>query len=338
VPVQSAIVNAPSYKALAASGELADRVAALRALLAPCRLCPADCRRDRLAGRVGKCRVRGAIVAAATAHFGEEPEVSGTRGSGTLFFRSCNLHCVYCQNHAISQSSGVGRLPPDPASAIADRMLEVAARGCHNVNWVTPSHVVPWAAEALAIAASRGLDLPIVYNSGGYDGIETIRLLDGIVDVWLPDIRYSDDEEARRLSGIEGYVAASRAAVLEMSRQVGPRNVPGADGTIRRGLIVRLLVLPSDLAGVRETLSWLKSEVGTGVRIALMAQYYPAHRAAAEPLLTRPVGVREYMRVVEHAERLGFEDALVQEPAASEFYRPDFDRGAEPFADASAPR
>jgi putative pyruvate formate lyase activating enzyme len=276
----------------------------------------------------------GATVAAATAHFGEEPEVSGTRGSGTVFFRGCNMACRYCQNHEISQGP-VDAAHPDAPGAIAAAMLDLAARGCHNVNWVTPSHVVPFAAEALAIARDRGLKLPVVYNTSGYDGLEALRLLDGLVDVYLPDLRYSDDATAVEMSGAPGYVAASRAAVMEMARQVGIDNEPGPDGTIRRGLIVRVLVLPNDLAGVRDTLRFLRDAVGTRVRLALMAQYFPTHRAASEPLLSRPAHHGEYARALDVAERLGFDNVLVQDLAASDFYRPGFDAGPEPFADAA---
>ena len=322
----------PSYLALLESGELHERVLALKALLSPCRLCPHRCGADRTKGRTGRCRVKGAMVATATAHFGEEPEVSGTKGAGTIFFRSCNMACIYCQNHQISQSPIEGE--PDPPEAIAGHMLALAERGCHNIAWVTPSHVVPDLVEGLELAARSGLDLPIVYNTSGYDSVETLRLLQGVVDVYLPDLRYSDDLEARRLSGVKGYVTAARAAILEMARQVGTENVLGPDGTIRRGLIIRLLVLPNDLAGVRDSLRFIKAELGTSVRVALLSQYYPTHKAFSEVLLSRPVGLGEYMRVVEFAERLGFEHALWQEPSSSDFYRPEFDRGQEPFPDA----
>jgi putative pyruvate formate lyase activating enzyme len=267
-------------------------------------------------------------------HFGEEPEIAGVRGSGAMFFAGCNLRCAYCQNAEISQGPAVRTMRPWTVREIADAMHALAARGCHNINWVTPSHVVPFAVEALALARSEGLDLPLVFNTSSYDGPETVRLLDGIVDVWLADLRYSDDEVARDLSGAEGYVAAARAAIVEMARQVGVDPVLLPDGTLGRGLVVRLLVLPNDLAGVRESLAFLKDTVGTRVRIALMSQYYPTHRADDEPLLSRRTSFGEYARVVEHADRLGFVNALIQEPEASEFYRPDFGRAEAPFADA----
>jgi len=291
---------------------------------------------DRPAGDVGLCRIGfGAHVSASTAHFGEEPEVSGTRGSGTLFFASCNLRCLYCQNAAISQGADVPDLPFHTAAQIGDFMLARAAQGCHNVNWVTPSHVVPFAVEGLAYAAARGLDLPLVYNTSGFDSVETLRLLDGVVDVYLADLRYADAATAGELSGAPNYPDAARAAVLEMARQVGARNEHDPCGNLRRGLILRLLVLPNDLADLRETLAFVRDCLGTGVRIALMSQYFPTHQATSHDLLSRPIHFGEYARAIDQAERMGFDNLLVQELAASDFYRPDFDAGPEPFADAA---
>jgi putative pyruvate formate lyase activating enzyme len=326
----------PPYRHLSETGELAERALALAALATPCRLCPHRCAVDRTAGQRGVCGLpAGAVVAAATAHFGEEPEISGTRGSGTVFFGGCNLRCVYCQNATISQGADMRRRAVTSADDLGAILLDLAGRYVHNINWVTPSHVVPWAVAGLDVAASRGLVLPLVYNSSAYDSIDVLRLLDGVVDVYLPDLRYADDESATEFSGVKGYVAASRAAVVEMARQVGTANVVGPDGTLRRGLIVRLLVLPNDISGVRESLAFLRDAIGTQVRIALMAQYFPAHKAPEEILLSRRTSVREYQRVLDVAERMGFENALVQEMEAQDFYRPDFDRGDEPFADAA---
>ncbi len=326
----------PPYRALSATGELAQRVRELQAMSSPCRLCPHLCAVDRPAGEAGRCGIgAGAVVAASTAHFGEEPEISGTRGSGTVFFGGCNLACIYCQNFAISQGAAMRQQAPTTSDDLASRMLELKDRGVHNINWVTPSHVVPWAVAGLDAAARRGLDLPLVYNSSGYDSVETLRLLDGVVDVYLADLRYSDEECAREYSGAVGYVAAARAAVLEMARQAGTVNETGPDGTLRRGLILRLLVLPNDLAGVRESLAFVRDSLGTRVRVALMSQYYPAHQASREVLLSRRTSVGEYRRVLDTAERMGFDNALVQEMEAQDFYRPDFDRGDEPFEDAA---
>lgn len=325
----------PGWARLARSGNLEDRIRRLRELASPCRLCPRDCQVPRLQGALGHCRTGpGAPVASATAHFGEEPEISGTRGSGTVFFTGCSLRCLYCQNHQISQGTDMARKDPSSPGDLARIYRSLQDRGVHNLNWVTPSHVVPWALEGLLEAASLGVDLPLVYNTSGYDALATLQVLEGVVDVYLADLRYGDDEAATICSGAPDYVPASRAAIREMARQVGTENSLGPDGLLRRGLVIRLLVLPNDLASIRDSLAFLKAELGTGVRIALMAQYFPAHRAAEEPLLSRPVSAGEYWRAVEWADRMGFHNVLVQEFEAQRFYRPDFQRPQEPFEDS----
>jgi len=321
---------------MALSGEFERRVAALRTMLAPCRLCPRRCGVDRIAGETGVCGTAGAVVSAATAHFGEEPGISGPGGSGTIFFAGCNLRCCYCQNHEISQGLAVGGRDETGADAagIARAMLQLQERGCCNINLVTPSHVAAHAVDALLRATKAGLNLPVVWNTSSYESVDTLRQFEGIVDVWLADLRYSDGFAADECSCAADYVEVSRAALLEMARQTGTDLVTDASGTITGGMIVRLLVLPNDMAGVRESLDFIAETLGTNVRVSLMSQYFPSHRAADNPLLARRVTGAEYARVVEHAERLGFADAFVQEPEAQDFYRPDFARGDEPFVDA----
>jgi putative pyruvate formate lyase activating enzyme len=312
--------------------EIKARAKSLTELLSPCILCPHMCAVDRAGGELGECGVGfGATIASAVPHFGEEPEISGKRGSGTIFFSGCNLHCCYCQNSQISQNPRP--IKGDSVKAIVDAMISLKARGCHNINWVTPSHIAPFAVLALAIARSQGMDLPIVYNSSGYDGLECLKLLDGIVDIYLADLRYSDDDCAAEFSLAPNYVSASRAAVLEMARQVGTDNPIGADGTLERGLIIRLLVLPNDLSGVADTLYFIKENLGTSVRIALMAQYFPAYKASNELLLSRPTSFREYSKIVDLADKMGFSNALIQEHASAEFYRPNFEKEKEPSED-----
>ena len=314
--------------------EMAERNDGLKSLLNPCRLCPHECGVVRLSGEKGFCRTgNGAVVCAATAHFGEEPEISGTNGSGALFFGACNLRCLYCQNAEISQSPAVRRTKSHSPARIAGAMKDMVRAGCHNVNWVSPSHVVPYAVEGLAAAGDLGV--PLVYNTSSYDSMDTLRLLEGLVDVYLADLRYDGDDTASEISGAEGYVAVARNAVLEMARQVGTVNETGPDGTLRKGLIVRLLVLPNDLSGTRESLAFLRDSLGTGLRIALMSQYFPTHRADRDPLLSRSLHLGEYNRVVDLADRMGFCNALVQGLESPDFYRPDFDAGDEPFADAA---
>ncbi len=321
---------------MAASGEIDERSESLFRMLAPCRICPRRCGADRLSGAPGVCGTAGAPVSAATAHYGEEPGVSGPGGSGTIFFSGCNLRCVYCQNHEISQGAAIGG-PTDhgaDTARIASAMMALQVRGCCNINLVTPSHVAAHAVGALAIATRAGMNLPVVWNTSSYESVETLRMLDGLVDVWLADLRYSDAFASAECSDAPDYVEVSRAAIMEMARQTGTACVSGPDGTLIRGMIIRLLVLPNDMAGVRETLDFIAANLGVGVRISLMSQYFPAHRAFENPLLSRTVSPAEYSRVVDYAVRLGFSDALVQEMEASGFYRPDFARKDEPFSDA----
>jgi putative pyruvate formate lyase activating enzyme len=335
----------PRYLDLAASGELDERVRALTALLAPCRVCPHACGGDRLAddaaGRCGTGRL--ARLASACAHRGEEPVLSGTRGAGTLFFAGCNLRCVFCQNHEISQpgravvaaAARVGTRrgnswPLVTAAGLAGVMLRLQAEGVHNIELVSPSHVVPQAVEALALAAARGLTLPLVYNSNGYEGAEALRLLDGVVDVYLPDLKYGDDTLAARYSGVTGYLAHALPALREMKRQVGDL-VAGEDGVARRGLLVRHLVLPSDLAATRTVLRLIAAELGPETHVSLMAQYYPTHRAPRVPLLSRALRPREYDRVLAWLDEAGLHHGFVQELESEACYRPDFEGGDHPF-------
>jgi putative pyruvate formate lyase activating enzyme len=322
----------PRYLELVATGELDARARGLRALLSPCRVCPRACGVDRLGddagGRCGTGRL--ARLASACAHRGEEPVISGTRGAGTLFFAGCNLCCVFCQNHEISQPGREQRWPLVDARILADAMLRLQAEGVHNIELVSPSHVVPQAVEALAFAAARGLTLPLVYNSNGYEGAEALRLLDGVVDVYLPDLKYGDDALAARYSGVTGYLAHALPALREMRRQVGEL-VVGDDGVATRGLLVRHLVLPSDLSATRAVLRLIADELGPDTHVSVMAQYYPTHRAPRVPLLSRPLRPREYETVLEWLDEAGLEHGFVQELEAESCYRPDFGGGGHPF-------
>ena len=322
----------PCYLDLAARGELHERARALVALLRPCRVCPRACGVDRRGGSTdGRCG-GGRLVqlASSCAHRGEEPVISGSHGAGTLFFAGCNLRCVFCQNHVISQPGRDRAWPLLNAADLAATMLALQAQGVHNIELVSPSHVVPQAVEALALAAEGGLTLPLVYNSNGYEGLEALRLLDGVVDVYLPDLKYGDDALAARYSGATGYLEHALSALREMRRQVGDL-VTGDDGVARRGLLVRHLVLPSDLAATRAALRLVAAEVGRGTHVSVMAQYYPAHLAPRVPLLSRPLRPREYDQVLECLDEAGLEHGFVQELEAESHYRPDFDRGGHPF-------
>src|ERR1700730_2163300 len=245
----------PSYLRLLSSGQLETRVKALEALLERCTVCPRDCLNNRLKNEIAACYSgRLPIVSSYTPHFGEEPPLVGTRGGGSIFFGNCNLRCVYCQNYQISQTHKEQIKNEVTHERLAEMMLELQARGCHNVNFVSPTHFAPQMARSILIAAEQGLRLPIVYNTNAYDSVEVLKLLEGIVDVYLPDLKYAEDAAGFLYSKVRSYSSVSRAALAEMYRQMGDELIYGESGLLRRGLVIRLLVLPNDLGGVRESL------------------------------------------------------------------------------------
>ena len=309
---------------------LAARACALRAHLAACDLCPHACGVDRLRDAVGRCRI-GALarIASACDHHGEEPVLSGTRGSGAIFVAGCNLRCLFCQNDRISQGE-LADYPPVAPEALADIYLRLQQQGVHNLNWVSPTHVVPQLVDALALAIPRGLKLPIVYNSNGYDSLPVLRLLDGVVDIYLPDLKYADAETACRLSAAPGYPEVAIAAIAEMYRQVGPLRLDDA-GIAVAGMIVRHLVLPHRLAGTREILRRLADEVSPEITVSLMAQYNPTFNAGSVAELSRTITAEEYADALDAFADAGLENGWAQEPhTAPTCYQPDFDQ-AHPF-------
>ena len=284
-----------AYLSLYRSGELRDRVEAARSLLRNCRVCPRHCGVDRLNGELGKCRTPGEVMVSSYGpHFGEESPLVGRNGSGTIFFTNCNLRCVFCQNYSISQ---LGEGDKVSKEELACMMLSLQDKGCHNINLVSPTHVVPQILEAFEMAVKSGLQLPLVYNSGGYDSIETLRLLDGIVDIYMPDMKYSDEKNAEKLSGVENYPSINRAAVKEMHRQVGDLQI-NEDGIAQRGLLVRHLVLPHGLAGTKEVVNFLANEVSPDTYVNIMAQYHPCHKASQFPSLSRRISAGEFQEAV----------------------------------------
>lgn len=301
----------PSYLALLRSGELRQRVRRARGILESCTLCPRRCRVNRLQGEFGYCRAGANVrVASWNAHRWEEPVISGTEGSGTIFFSYCTGRCMFCQNYPISQ---LGSGKDISAERLGGLMLELQKWGCHNVNLVTPTQYVPQILAAVESAAARGLVIPLVYNTSGYDAPETLQLLDGVVDVYLPDSKYADDEVAARVSGYHDYVRHNRLALLEMLRQVGPELILDNQGLAQRGMIVRHLVLPDQLSQTKEVLAWLAENLGTGVHVSLMSQYFPAWRAVGTPGLGRGITPAEYQAAVDVLESLGFENGWQQE-------------------------
>jgi len=330
-------MSEPSYVELLKNGELASRADRLMDMLRVCRICPRDCDVNRLNNEVAAC-YSGLlpIVSTYTPHFGEEPALVGTGGAGNVFLGLCNLRCVYCQNYQISQTFKEQRANEVSFDRLAEIFLELQERGCHNINWVSPTHFAPQLAKSLSIAALKGLRLPIVYNTNAYDAVEVLRLLDGIVDVYLPDLKYSDDEAGREYSKVTEYVRHSRAAIREMYRQMGDRLQYDDNGLLRRGLIIRLLVLPNDIAGISESLRWISSDLSPKVSVSLMAQYFPTNKVALEryPLISRKIRWSEWLSAIEQMDSLGMDEGWQQDfDSAAEYYRPDFGDTKLPFKD-----
>jgi len=261
----------------------------------------------------------------------------GTRGAGNIFFGNCNLRCVYCQNYQISQTHKEQIKNQVTHERLAEMMLELQARGCHNVNFVSPTHFAPQMARAILIAAEQGLHLPIVYNTNAYDSVEVLKLLEGIVDVYLPDLKYAGDAEGFSYSKVRSYASVSRAAIAEMFRQTGDELVYDEDGLLKRGLIIRLLVLPNDIGGLRQSLEWIRGELSPRVAVSLMAQYYPTNVAGTNQrytLLSRRIRETEWLRSVSALDELGMQEGWMQEyDGASFYYRPDFNDSETPFRD-----
>ena len=281
---------------------LQDRARAALSRLQACDICPRRCGADRSSGDVGFCRSgRNARVACFAPHFGEEAPLVGRGGSGTIFFSGCNLACVFCQNYEISQDD---RGTEVDAQALAAMMLQLQDQGCHNINFVTPTHAVPQILEALLLARADGLALPLVYNSSGYDSVETLRLLDGIFEIYMPDAKYGSDEPALAYSCAPGYTKIMKAAIREMHRQVGDL-VINEDGIARRGLLVRHLLLPGDAAGEAEVIRVLSEDISLGTYLNIMDQYRPEYHACSFPELCRPVSRQEYARALRMAAEAG---------------------------------
>jgi len=245
----------------------------------------------------------------------EEPPISGWGGSGTIFFSHCTARCLFCQNYPISQL-GAGRAVS--ADELAEMMLSLQQKGCHNINLVTPTHYVAQILQSLDIAAGLGLAVPLVYNTSGYESLETLVLLDGVVDIYLPDSKYSSDAVAQELSGFRGYVSANRRALVEMARQVGNGIRTDEDGIARRGMILRHLVLPQGLSQTNKVLAWVADTLGRDTFVSLMSQYFPAHRATDHPALSRRVLWDEYAEALQSLERNGLENGWTQPYSESE--------------------
>lgn len=292
----------PLYLQTHRTGELAEKIERANAMLSDCTLCPRQCRVDRLSKETGTCGIgRYARVAAFHAHFGEESPLVGTNGSGTIFFARCNLLCPFCQNYDISHE-GAGE--DVTADTLAGAMMALQKRGCHNINFVTPTHVVPQILAAVEKAAAAGLNIPLVYNSGGYDRVETLQLLDGVIDIYMPDFKFRDPDVAEKICNAADYPERACRALMEMHRQVGDLVVDD-DGIARRGLIVRHLVLPGDLAGTRQVMRFIAEKISKNTYVNVMSQYRPFGAVSDIAELNTALSAAEYRAAVEAAKSEG---------------------------------
>ena len=308
-PIPGAPGWQPAYLALHRSGELRKRVERALDSLRACRVCPRNCDVDRLADKYAFCKTgRYAVVSSHFPHFGEEDCLRGWNGSGTIFFSHCNLRCVFCQNYDISQAAKVSEARPTHPEQLAGVMLELQSLGCHNINVVTPEHVVPQVLEALELAVEGGLRLPIVYNTSAYDSAESLELLDGVVDIYMPDFKYWKPDSAQRYVKAGDYPEVARGRIKEMHRQVGELRVD-ADGLAYRGLNIRHLVMPGALDETAAILRWIREELGSTTYVNLMDQYYPAGRVSDTlyPELNRRLRPQEFLEAQRLAKALGLE-------------------------------
>jgi putative pyruvate formate lyase activating enzyme len=291
----------PSYLKLYESGELERRADSLYNILESCELCPRKCKANRVVGEKGYCSSGMSLtISSYGPHFGEEPEITGINGSGTIFLSNCNLLCLYCQNYEISHLGYGNEVSIDDA---AEMMLSLQRRGCHNINLVTPTHYTPQLVKTIFVAANKGLKLPIFWNCSGYENVETIKLLEGIVDIYKPDMKYSESKPAKKYSNTPDYFEHSKEAIKEMHRQVGDLKVDKR-GIAYRGLIIRHLVLPHNLAGSEKVLEFV-AELSKDCYVNIMAQYRPCGKAYDYPELSRRITSTEYLKVIDYARKLG---------------------------------
>jgi putative pyruvate formate lyase activating enzyme len=295
-------MSEPAYLKTLKEGTFPEKIRQSQELLRDCCVCPRNCRVNRLEGETGFCSVGAlAMVSSANPHFGEEAPLVGSGGSGTIFLTSCNLKCVFCQNYEISNLMEGEEMD---SLTLAGLMLGLQHSGCHNINFVTPSHQVPQILDAVRVAAQKGLHVPLVYNTGGYDAVETLQLLDGVFDIYMPDIKFMDPEVSKRLADTADYPDVVQAAVKEMHRQVGDLQISDK-GIATRGLLVRHLVMPDDLAGTREVMQFLAEEISTNTYVNVMNQYRPCGRAFEQTDINRSVTRQEYAQAVETAREAG---------------------------------
>jgi putative pyruvate formate lyase activating enzyme len=325
-----------SYLKLLESDELKLRATNALQFMNKCKCCPRNCGINRNNNEYGFCNSGNLpIVSSFTQHHGEEPVLSGSKGAGNIFFGNCNLKCIYCQNFEISQNYKNEIAHEVSHERLAEIMLELQTRGCHNIGLVSPTHFSGTILKSIYLAAKNGLNLPIIYNSNGYDSVEILKLYDGVIDIYLPDFKYGTDEYAKKYSCAENYFESTKAVIKEMFRQVGPELIYDGD-VIVRGLIIRHLVLPNNLAESENIFKFIGEELSTEVHISLMSQYYPTNKAEEEILLDRKIHLSEYEKVLELMDKYNLQNGWIQEIESAENYRPSFETNRnDPFRNSS---
>ena len=324
----------PSYIALYRSGELSHRAEALEARLVSCDICPRKCHVNRLKNKRGFCHSGYLpIISAVCDHRGEEPVISGTKGTGAIFFGNCNMSCVYCQNYQVSQDPEHQISKEISIQGLVENMLYLQDElGCHSISFISPSHFTAQLVRAVLEAIPQGLRLPLIYNTNAYDSVDSLQMLDGLIDIYLPDLKYASGVYAGEYSDTPNYVLYARKAITEMYRQAGKYLVLDGKGLVQKGLIIRHLILPNHLAGTRKTLSWIAKELSPDVTLSIMAQYFPAHLAKQIPQLSRKISAQEYGETFEMLDELGMGNGWVQEIDAADNYKPHFKGNGHPFS------
>ena len=319
----------PSYKNISIEEfnlreELADSI------LRSCTSCPRNCKIDRTNGELGICASGDLpVVSSYTPHFGEEPVLSGTKGAGNIFFGNCNLKCVYCQNFTISQKPKIEKKNEIDLERLSDIMLELQNRECHNIGLVSPTHFAVPIFKSIKLAVEKGLYLPLIYNTNGYDSVETLKLFDGIIDIYLPDFKYGNNAEGMNYSKVNDYFERTKEAVSEMYKQVGSELIY-ENGIVVRGLILRHLILPNGLAETERVFEFI-ADLDPRIHISLMAQYYPSNVAGRHMLISRTISYSEFARAIELLDKFGLENGWIQELESNDFYRPNFENRTDPF-------
>ena len=314
----------PSYIELLHNGELYKRAEKAYASLASCTSCPRDCNVDRINDEYGICTSGHLpIVSSYTPHFGEEPVLSGTSGTGNIFFGNCNLKCIYCQNFEISQNPKIEKQKEVSHDRLAEIMIELQNKACHNIGLVSPTHFSATILKSIYLAAQQGLKLPIIYNTNGYDSVEMLKLYDGVIDIYLPDFKYGNSEYAKTYSLVDNYFEKTKEAIKEMYRQVGDELVYDGEVVVR-GLIIRHLILPNDLSDTEKVFKFISEELNPKVHISLMSQYYPTNKAYKDILIDRALRNSEYSKALQLLEKYGLHNGWIQEMESAHNYKPHF--------------